>query len=711
MALTQPYVFQTARPVWQTGRETEMNVSVCAVARVPAGKTSIALATSGSYVLIVNGRFVCHGPSRCAHGWYKVDVYDLTPFLTERENFVAVRCAGYCVNSFEYPEQPSFLCAEIDFDGRVVAASGGEGFCWYDVTERLQRVARYSFQRPFMESYRVGPGAFAYETGGAANECAVSLTSPKRFIRADGPYPDGDEARPVPIFAGTVALRDENLIQHDRCLDRIGPDFHGFRREEWDDRSPDDLLRMEFTLAEKPLSRAFSLAENEFVMTEFARAYAGILSFDVTIEGEGDVYLYWDEILGPDRLIAPWRLQTTNIIRLHASGGRYRIVTAEPYVMKYLQLIAVGCRATVENLLLHKITFPLSQIKKEYAGRDAALRAVFEAARESFVSNATDIYTDCPSRERAGWLCDSFFIARTEYALTGCARVERAFLLNFLLTDSVPRLPDGMLPMCYPADFLDGSFIPNWAMWYFLELEEYLGRTGDRELVDAARGKATALLGFFRRFENEFGLLENLPGWVFVEWSQANAFTQPVNFPTNMLYARFKQALGALYDDPRLLAEAEALRRLIRDKAMTESGFFADNAVRADGRLVAADNRTEACQYYAFFFGVAAPQTYPDLWETLIRDFGFDRRHTGKHPEIWPANAFMGNYMRLDLLLSAGLREKLIAEIREYFGYMAARTGTLWEHDGPVASCNHGFASYVICWYEALGLLREKRSL
>ena len=31
-----------------------------------------------------------------------------------------------------------------------------------------------------------------------------------------------------------------------------------------------------------------------------------------------------------------------------------------------------------------------------------------------------------------------------------------------------------MLPMCYPADHYDGNFIPNWAMWFVLELEEYI---------------------------------------------------------------------------------------------------------------------------------------------------------------------------------------------------------------------------------------------
>ena len=33
---------------------------------------------------------------------------------------------------------------------------------------------------------------------------------------------------------------------------------------------------------------------------------------------------------------------------------------------------------------------------------------------------------------------------------------------------------------------------------------------------------------------------------------------------------------------------------------------------------------------------------------------------------------------------------------------MAEQTGTLWEHMGASASCNHGFASYVLYWLKQL---------
>lgn len=41
---------------------------------------------------------------------------------------------------------------------------------------------------------------------------------------------------------------------------------------------------------------------------------------------------------------------------------------------------------------------------------------------------------------------------------------------------------------------------------------------------------------------------------------------------------------------------------------------------------------------------------------------------------------------------------RLTDECVKYFYKMAERTGTLWEHNSPHASCIHGFASYAAIW-------------
>lgn len=108
------------------------------------------------------------------------------------------------------------------------------------------------------------------------------------------------------------------------------------------------------------------------------------------------------------------------------------------------------------------------------------------------------------------------------------------------------------------------------------------------------------------------------------------------------------------------------------------------------------------------FHGNGDAERYPALWQTLLSDFGPDRKKTGRYPLVWPANAFIGNYLRLSLLERYGCGEQLISEIQGYFTYMADKTMTLWENDTDAASCNHGFASYVLCWLETLNQTKKK---
>src|SRR5690606_29121948 len=120
----------------------------------------------------------------------------------------------------------------------------------------------------------------------------------------------------------------------------------------------------------------------------------------------------------------------------------------------------------------------------------------------------------------------------------------------------------------------------------------------DAELVQALKPRVMGLLTFLKTLENEDGLLEKLPSWVFVEWSKAAEFTQDVSYPSNMLYAGTLQAAGELYNDDALLNRAKAVRETIRKQSF-DGEFFVDNAVRKDGKLEVTGNHSEVCQYYA----------------------------------------------------------------------------------------------------------------
>jgi hypothetical protein len=292
-------------------------------------------------------------------------------------------------------------------------------------------------------------------------------------------------------------------------------------------------------------------------------------------------------------------------------------------------------------------------------------------------------------------LCDSFFTARVEPDLSGDTAVERNFFENFLLPPKFEHLPDGMLPMCYPSDHYDGVFIPNWALWFVVQLDEYKSRSGDTATIEALKPKVFALFDYFKKFKNSDGLLEKLDSWVFVEWSKANEFVQDVNYPSNMLYAKALECAGRLYNAPELDAEAKRIRDVIR-KQSYDGHFFVDNALRKEGKLEVTKNHSEVCQYFAFFFDVAAPKDYPELWKALTEQFGPDRKETKAFPEVYPANSFVGNMIRFEILSRYGKSQQILKESIGYLLFMADRTGTLWENDSPTASCDHGFASHIV---------------
>lgn len=155
-----------------------------------------------------------------------------------------------------------------------------------------------------------------------------------------------------------------------------------------------------------------------------------------------------------------------------------------------------------------------------------------------------------------------------------------------------------------------------------------------------------------------------------------------------MLFCKALKIVGTLYDDNTLIQRSNNLKEKIIELSF-DGKMFVDNAVRnEDGKLVNTQNYSEACQYYAYFFDVVGinDNKFEFLRNIIFNVFGPDREKNGIMPKIEYANVLMGIYMRLELLLKWGKYEKLLGEIKQYFGGMAEHTGTLWEHNKPHAN-------------------------
>lgn len=709
-----PFVFQKAQPIWAKGRENEKNCELAFLFPFNgSAPTTVAISASSIYRLWVNGVFVAAGPARTAHGYFRVDELNLTAFLKPEHNVVAVEVVCFNINSYDTLDQPAFLTAEFARSGQVIAYTGGGMVQIFDRGQRIQKVQRYSYQRAFAEAYRLREKDEAFYLTGECSgmQMEASVQPSGIYIKREVRYPLYEIVQPSSVNAiGTVdfSYRCESPIR-DRCYVDIGEALHGFRPEELEVYLSDDAQNMQFYLNHQQSRNMPVELKDGFALLEFPYNATGFLRFTLNCATDCTATVLFDEIL-KDGQLDFLRLTSCNCFRYQLDKGTHHIMTFAPYTMKYVKVIIQGA-ATLAELDLVEYKHPPTHYQVNLPDNDN-LQIIYRAALETYLANAVDVFSDCPSRERAGWLCDSYFIARVEHVLTGESVLEKAYLENFLLPKNFRNIPEGMLPMCYPSDHYNKEFIPNWAMWFVLELEEYVKRSGDRNLVEQAKPRVYALLKYFRRFENDLGLLEKLENWIFVEWSRANDpdVVQDINYPTNMLYSRMLLAVSRLYNDLDLAHKSAELCEVIRSRSL-KGIFFTDNERRTAEGLENPCNCTEACQYYAFFTGVASVETDPELWWTLVRDFGPKRKQTGLHKYVAFANAFIGNYLRLELLYQAGRYEDVINDIQGYFTEMAQRTGTLWEHDSPSASCNHGFASHVIYWMAGIFGISPRKEL
>ena len=684
------------KAVWIRDLYEEKNVAVTFQYRLtPSADAVLTVAASNLYRLFVNGELKGYGPARAAHGYSRTDSHPLSDWAGE-ETVISVEVYSANTNTFYTVDEHPFFAAEIRAGGALVASAAD--FTAYPMTERVKKVRRFSFQRAYTEIYRLTGDPEAFYAGDTAGRLpAETVQVPmNRLLPRYTHMPRLNTVSASPVEYGSVTLKPESESGKDRSYFNIDPvKFKGYRPEELEADAGD--LAGRFVFRRGGNGAAEKLAPMSYQIYDFGRTCTGFFRIRVTAEAGVEMTVLFDEIAserGDHLEISPFRNSCCNVIQYTLAAGESRIITFEANAARYAAVVIRGGEARIGAFGMVLYENP-DAASFRYDYHDEGLNRITEAAVNTFAQNAVDILTDCPSRERAGWLCDSYFSSRAEALFTGKNLVEKSFLENYALCPPSPFLPEGMIPMCYPADHNDGVYIPNWSMWYILELRNYVLRTGDTAMRDLSRDKVFGLVKFFERYCNEDGLLENLESWVFIEWSKCNDgdYIRGVNYPSNMLWAAALEAADELYGAPELAKRAQEMKEAIRRLGFNGE-FFEDNGVRdGEGKLVRTGHTTETCQYYAFYFGTASREEYPALYEKLVNRFGPKRDPAKEYPEVYPSNAIVGNYLRLELLLRWGFRDRVLDECRDFFLGMAELTDTLWEHSRLSSSLNHGFAS------------------
>lgn len=685
-----------------------MNCHAVFAAEIPAGEgVCLHIASTAFYRIYWNNQFLAFGPARAAKGYLREDIL---PLDKEGGKLLIEACGYYC-KSLSTVKQPSLLLAEV-CKGEQVLLYSGKDFLGYRPKSRRQVCERYSIQRHFTEVWDYDRAPSLLE-----NPMEIALVEePMKLLPRRVP-----KALYENISLKEAAWRGEFTYDESRpyrtlrySWKKVPKEWGIYEEGELQDPPFRWVWRQKQVVTAKKCALPLALSEGEYALFDFGRIEAGFFKAVYESLRDTDLIIAFGELFEGEEF-GFGSLSGHHVVEIYTAKGDQRdFLSFEPYTMRYAMVMVkkggitlrdVGCRTYMFDA--REVPVPKTREK---------LEGICRAAVRTFAHNAVDLYTDCPSRERAGWLCDSYFTARAEYAMTGKTLVEDAFLENYRLFENDGSFLKGTLPDCYPSDVQPAEpfipmgifpkegpkpgevvFIPQWTMWYILEVEEYLLLRGHQEMKEAFRPSLYGLLDFYRRYKNKDGLLEDLPSWNFVEWSRANEWVRNINYPTNFLYAAVLDAIDHIFGDDSCRKEAEEIRKEAIKQSFNGE-YFLDHSIRdVEGNRLLQQDASEACQYYAVLFGGIDIESavYAPLKRLILEVFSPERGENIR-PEIFPVNAFIGAYLRMDALLKMGKYQQLLSDIEGFFGHMSAKTETLWEYrEWNKGSHDHGFAAYV----------------
>jgi len=291
------------------------------------------------------------------------------------------------------------LQAELEENGviRYYTDINGSFPCSF-LRSRLQRVARFSYQRAFSESYRFeGSPVDAYRKGVSVDVCRVSERKllPRRIGYLRYRFAAADLAEQGTFCKGTGETPFTN-----RFL--TNADLGIFPLDTLESLPSADLQNLIYRKCD---AAARELTAGSYAVYEFSCSETGFIRLEGDVSDDCHFLVLFDEVdFREDRdetkpkNICFYRNDTYNIVEYRAKAGTFRHLTFEPYTARYLKIVVLSGELLVSQIGILCYENAECDHHADYGRAD--LNAIAQAAARTFRHNAVDLPTDCSSRER-----------------------------------------------------------------------------------------------------------------------------------------------------------------------------------------------------------------------------------------------------------------------------------------------------------------------
>lgn len=695
-------IFQQAKPVWLNGIEGKFNQLVgfhWQMKQSTISEVNIAIACRSYYRLYLNGKMLASGPARTAHGYCRVDLIksELCPGdHLALEVLVNRNPENYSNDS---TLEPGLACLEIqDVSGEVLTSLEDGSWSCRELKSRRMNVELMSHSRGIVEVYDYDENTCDWKFGfGEGWQQPSLITGKVNFLKRRAPYPNYKRINFKRLMR-VSDLKEEQKICYEEDVNLV---LTGIFHPKFYEKVPEEnrILNHLFMEEEATFTGNYQIINGDEIYCQpqseataltfsLESLEVGYLGIDIRIEQDCVLDILNADVLNQTGRVSP----NTFLTRYYLKAGKYHLLTFETKLAKYVKCIFRTKGAFLLNFpYLLDSSYPDSQ-ESYFTCSDGELNEIYEASRRTLRLNTSDIFMDCPQRERGGWLCDSYFTSMGAYYLLNDKAVEKDFLENFLLTNATKN-NHGFFPEVYPASKKDISDvgIKNWSFWFVLELAKYYDLTGDREFIDLHSERVAAFISGLLSFRGESGLLENLSP-IFVDWSLSNNTQNlyPISIPVNALASKTLEKAGELYHRKDWIDAGQAFKKVLDSLSVVDSvsRFSGEGAVYQEGEIKRQGFYTESGIALEIWSGLHREN------DTILRRFIEQMGYAPKKlsdPNIAKSNLFIGLMVRFDTLLALGQVEQFVNEIKKvYLHQLKIGPGTLFEAYHEESGC-HGF--------------------
>ena len=419
----------------------------------------IYISADDYYKLYINGKFVGQGPAPAYHFQYNYNVIDITGFLIQGENTIAIHTLyqGLINRVWQSGDNRHGLILDIVADGNVILASDEK----FKVRNHLgyREIGVTGNDTQFLEEYN-------------SNSPEVGFQE-KCF--------DDTEWE----FAKIHKYADYSMIEQKSKMLEFETIF------------PDTVIK-----------------NDDHISIDFGSNYVGYLYINVNgPKGEIITVRCGQELEANNRvrydLRACCKYEETWVL----SEGESVLEQFDYKSFRFVELIIPeNCELKEINMQVRHYPFELlTELKKEYAD-NPDLKKIWDLCVHTQKYGVQEVIQDCMEREKGFYVGDGCYTALTNMILTKDDSMARKLIDNAFSSDFIT---DGLVT-CINCSFMQ-EIAEYPLMLIFLVLWHYR-ISGDKEYLAVNYPKVIKVLESFRRDYEKDGLLCNLDKWCVVEW-------------------------------------------------------------------------------------------------------------------------------------------------------------------------------------------------